>query len=65
MSARRRVRRLKLGPIVGHTDDSSSRVWIQVGDDLSHYALRVRDVGLFPFESTEGVRSSSARQLLS
>jgi hypothetical protein len=54
MSARRRVRRLKLGPIVGHTDDGSSRVWIQVGDDLSHYALRVKDVGLFAFESTEG-----------
>lgn len=54
MPARRRVPRLKLGPIVGHTDDSSSRVWIQVGDDLSHYALRVSDVGLFPFESTEG-----------
>jgi len=54
MPPRRRVRRLKLGPIVGHTDESSSRVWIQVGDDPSHYLLRVEGVGLFPFESTDG-----------
>ena len=54
MSAPRRSRRLTLGPIVGHTDDSSARVWIQAPDDPRQYALRVEDVGLFPFVSTEG-----------
>jgi len=50
----RRVRRLRLGPVVGHTDDASSRVWIQAVDDPRLYALRVDGVGAFPFESTEG-----------
>ena len=54
MPAPRRSRRLTLGPIVGHTDDSSARVWIQAPDDPRQYALRVEDVGLFPFVSTEG-----------
>src|SRR5215207_7164892 len=54
MPPRRRVRRLKLGPIVGHTDESSSRIWIQVADDPSRYLLRVEGIGLFPFESTDG-----------
>lgn len=54
MATRRAVRRLQLGPVVGHTDDRSTRIWIQVGDDPSRYALRVEGVGLFPFESTEG-----------
>jgi hypothetical protein len=53
MPPRRRVRRLKLGPIVGHTDDSSTRIWIQVADDPSDYVLRVADLGLFPFKSTQ------------
>ena len=51
--ARRRERRLQLGPVVGHTDDTSTRIWIQVSDDPSRYGLRVEDVGLFPFVSTE------------
>jgi PhoD-like phosphatase len=50
---RRRFSRLKLGPIVGHTTDSSSTVWIQAFDDPSRYALRVHGAGLFPFASTE------------
>jgi hypothetical protein len=54
MTPRRAARRLQLGPLVGHTDDHSTRVWIQVGDDPSRYALRVEGVGLFAFESTEG-----------
>jgi len=54
MATRRSVRRLQLGPIVGHTDESSTRIWIQVADDPSRYALRVEGAGLFPFESTEG-----------
>ena len=54
MPAPRRSRRLTLGPIVGHTDDSSARGWIQAPDDPRQYALRVEDVGLFPFVSTEG-----------
>lgn len=53
MAKRRGPRRLQLGPVVGHTDDVSTRVWIQVGDDPSRYALRVEGVGLFAFQSTE------------
>ena len=53
MATRRAPRRLQLGPVVGHTDDSSTRIWIQVGDDPANYALRVDGVGLFPFVSTE------------
>jgi hypothetical protein len=53
VAARRIPRRLRLGPIVGHTDDVSTRIWIQVADDPSRYALRVEDVGLVPFVSTE------------
>lgn len=53
MTPRRIVTRLALGPIVGHTDHQSSRVWIQVEDDPSLYRLRVQGVGLFPFVSTE------------
>ena len=53
MATRRGPRRLQLGPVVGHTDDVSTRIWIQVGDDPSRYALRVEGVGLFPFLSTE------------
>jgi hypothetical protein len=51
--ALRRPRRLQLGPVVGHTDDTSTRIWIQVSDDPSRYKLRVEDVGLFDFVSTE------------
>ena len=51
---RRAVRRLALGPVVGHTDETSTRIWIQVVDDPKHYKLRVYDVGLFDFASTEG-----------
>lgn len=53
MATRPGPRRLQLGPVVGHTDDVSTRIWIQVGDDPSRYALRVEGVGLFPFQSTE------------
>jgi hypothetical protein len=53
MASRRSVRRLQLGPVVGHTDDTSTRIWIQVADDPSRYALRVEGVGLVPFVSTE------------
>ena len=49
-----RARRLELGPCVGHTDATSTRIWIQVGDDPARYAVRVDGAGLFPFESTEG-----------
>lgn len=56
MPVRKPARRLRLGPVVGHTDDTSSRVWVQVraGDDPSQYALRVEGIGSFPFVSTEG-----------
>ena len=52
MPPRRVVNRLQLGPIVGHTDENSSRVWIQVFDP-EKYELRVQGAGLFPFRSTE------------
>lgn len=45
--------RLKLGPVVGHTDDSSARVWIQALDHPGEYRLRVQGAGLFDFVSTE------------
>ena len=50
---RRRERRLQLGPVVGHTDDTSTRIWIQVSDDPARYGLRIEGIGLFQFESTE------------
>lgn len=46
--------RLIAGPIVGHTDDTSTRVWIQALGDPSDYALRIAGRGVFPFVSTEG-----------
>lgn len=50
---RRVVKRLQLGPVVGHTDDTSARIWIQAFDDPARYALRVEGAGLFPFVPTE------------
>ncbi|HEX8150570.1 MAG TPA: alkaline phosphatase D family protein [Pyrinomonadaceae bacterium] len=47
------IHRLTLGPIVGHTDHQSTRIWIRVRDDVSRYVLRVQKRGLFNFESTE------------
>src|SRR5687767_7339385 len=46
--------RLILGPIVGHTDDTTTRVWIQVKGDPARYSLRVAGRGVFPFVGTEG-----------
>lgn len=46
--------RLILGPIVGHTDDTSTRIWIQVRGDPTDYSLRVAGRGVFRFVSTEG-----------
>ena len=53
MALRGRTRRLKLGPIVGHTTEASTTIWIQVVDDPSLYRLRVQGAGLFDFVSTE------------
>jgi hypothetical protein len=47
------VHRLKLGPIVGHTDHQSTRIWIQVFDDPGLYDLRVQGAGTFRFFRTE------------
>jgi len=49
------MRRLQLGPIVGHTDTQSTRIWIRVFDDPGLYELRVTGVGRAPFVSTESV----------
>ncbi len=53
MPPRKRLNRLKLGPIVGHTDDSSAKVWIQVFDDPLDYTLRVAGAGVFDVSPTE------------
>jgi hypothetical protein len=53
MRPRRALNRLRLGPVVGHTDDSSAKVWIQVFDDPADYKLRVAGAGSFDFISTE------------
>jgi hypothetical protein len=45
--------RLKLGPVIGHTDEASTRVWIQAFDHPGQYTLRVDGAGLFDFTSTE------------
>lgn len=50
---RSRFARLKLGPIVGHTTEADSTVWIQCADDPGFYSLRVEGAGTFPFVSTE------------
>jgi len=47
------VKRLRLGPIVGHTDDRSVRIWIRAVDDPALYTLTVHGVGEFQFVSTE------------
>lgn len=44
---------LVLGPIVGHTDHESTRIWIRASDDPANYTLRIRKHGKFPFVSTE------------
>jgi hypothetical protein len=53
MPPRSALKRLKLGPIVGHTDDTTAKVWVQVFDDPSDYKLRVAGAGVFDFVSTE------------
>src|SRR5688500_4699884 len=53
MPRSRSAKRLKLGPIVGHTEHTSTKIWIQVSDDPNRYAVRVEGAGLFPFVSTE------------
>ena len=50
---RRTINRLQLGPIVGHTDATSTRIWIQAFDDPGFYALRIPGAGLFEFKPTE------------
>jgi len=50
---RRTINRLELGPVVGHTDATTTRIWIQAFDDPAFYVLRVPGAGLFPFVSTE------------
>jgi hypothetical protein len=47
------ARRLRLGPVVGHTDHRSTRVWIRTFDDPGRYQLRVQGAGVFPFTATE------------
>ena len=53
MRPRRALNRLRLGPIIGHTDDTTAKVWIQVFDDPRDYKLRVAGAGVFDFVSTE------------
>ena len=53
MPPRSGVNRIELGPIVGHTDHQSTRIWIKVFDDPALYRLRVAGVGTFDFVKTE------------
>lgn len=53
MRRQRVISRLQLGPIVGHTDEASARIWIRVFDDPINYKLRIQGAGLFDFASTE------------
>jgi hypothetical protein len=46
-------RRLRLGPVVGHADTTSVRIWIRTADDPGQYTLDIRRVGSFAFVSTE------------
>jgi hypothetical protein len=48
------VNGIELGPVVGHTDHQSTRIWIKVFDDPRSYKLKVAGVGTFDFVSTEG-----------
>lgn len=52
-TSRRSINRLRLGPIIGHTDATSTRIWAQVFDDPGLYTLRIQGMGSFPFVSTE------------
>ena len=53
MPPRPGVNRIELGPIVGHTDHQSTRIWIKVFDDPALYRLKVAGVGTFDFVKTE------------
>lgn len=53
MPPRPGVNRIELGPIVGHTDHQSTRIWIKVFDDPGFYKLKVAGVGSFDFVRTE------------
>lgn len=55
MRGRRSLNRLLLGPVVGYTDEQSTRIWIRASDDPGTvpYQLRIKGVGSFPFTSTE------------
>jgi hypothetical protein len=47
------VNKLLLGPIVGHTDEQSVRIWIRTIDDPASYSLLIHTIGFFAFVSTE------------
>lgn len=48
--------RLLLGPIVGHTDHESTRIWIRVQGDPADFTLRISGVASrIRFQSTEAV----------
>ncbi|MCB0535589.1 MAG: hypothetical protein KDD14_25515, partial [Saprospiraceae bacterium] len=53
MNRKRIPNRLQLGPVVGHTDHESVRVWIQVYDNPAFYTLRIQGFGAVEFVSTE------------
>jgi PhoD-like phosphatase len=42
-----------LGPIVGHTDEDSTRIWVRVIGNIENFSLRVKGKGTFEFTSTE------------
>jgi phosphodiesterase/alkaline phosphatase D-like protein len=48
--------RLVLGPIVGHTDEESTRIWVDVEGNIQYFRVRVKGKGLFEVKSTESER---------
>jgi hypothetical protein len=45
--------RLVLGPIVGHTEEDRTRIWINVDGDFDQFSIRVKNKGNFKVKSTE------------
>ena len=63
MRVRRPPRRLQLGPVVGHTDDGSARIWIQVRalDDPARTRCGWKASGCLSSSAPKAVPSNSAR----
>jgi hypothetical protein len=45
--------RLILGPIVGHTEEERTKIWINVKGNIKYFSVRVKGKGHFEVKSTE------------